>query len=125
MRTLLAASLLALSLPLAAQPYGASNTEGLLLQIGLDGQGLVIDDDGSDVEVEGGTISLRAGYGFSPVFTLYAGAAGGRRTSSAAAQRRRSSALLAMTAGMRAGASRSTGGTRSTSARARSAAGST
>ena len=78
MRTLLTASLLALSLPLAAQPYGASNTEGLLLQIGLDGQGLVIDDDGSDVEVEGGTVSLRAGYGFSPVFTLYAGAAGGR-----------------------------------------------
>ena len=57
----------------------ASNTEGLFLNIGATSAGLgsdlnlgvdgvrVFDGDG------GGGVSLKAGYGFSPLFTLYAG----------------------------------------------------
>ncbi len=77
MRPLL--SLLALSLaaaPLAAQPVGPSNTEGLFLQLALDGQSLSYDEDDFDDTDDGGGASLRVGYGVSPVATFYVGVSG-------------------------------------------------
>ncbi|WP_420456308.1 outer membrane beta-barrel protein [Rubrivirga sp.] len=75
MRTLL--PLLAfVAAPLAAQPVGPSNTEGLFLQLALDGQSLNYDEDDFDDTDDGGGAALRVGYGISPVVTFYVGASG-------------------------------------------------
>lgn len=68
--------LLVLAAPLAAQPTGSSNTEGLFLHLALDGQSVSYDEDNLDQTDSGGGLALRVGYGFSPVFTLYGGVSG-------------------------------------------------
>lgn len=68
--------LLGIAAPLAAQPTGPSNTEGLFLHVALDAQSLTYDDDNFQNSDEGGGLSIRVGYGFSPVFTLYGGISG-------------------------------------------------
>lgn len=67
---------LVLASPLAAQPFGPSNTEGLFVHLALDGQSLGYDEDDLDQTDSGGGLSARLGYGFSPVFTLYLGVSG-------------------------------------------------
>ena len=67
---------LVVAAPLAAQPFGPSNTEGLFVQLALDGQSLDYSDDNIDNADGGGGLALRLGYGFSPVFTLYGGLSG-------------------------------------------------
>lgn len=53
-----------------AAPAVRSNTNGLFLQAHLNGTGLSVDSE----DAEGGNgFGLKAGYGFSPLFTLYAG----------------------------------------------------
>lgn len=51
-------------------PAVRSNTEKLFLQAHLNGTGLSV--DGSDAE-SGSGFGIKIGYGFSPLFTLYAG----------------------------------------------------
>ena len=77
-RPLLLALALLAAAPLAAQSFGPSNTEGLFLHLALDAQGVELDDDDGGAEAEGGGLALRAGYGFSPLFTLYGGLSGAR-----------------------------------------------
>ncbi|MGB3543704.1 outer membrane beta-barrel protein [Rubrivirga sp.] len=74
MRSILLA--LVLASPLAAQPFGPSNTEGLFVHLALDAQSLFYNEDDFDQDDSGGGISVRLGYGFSPVFTLYLGVSG-------------------------------------------------
>lgn len=53
-----------------------SYTEGLFLQGHLTGAGLEVEGDGinfGDEDGEGGGLGVKVGYGFTPVFTLYAG----------------------------------------------------
>ena len=81
-------SLLALALavvlaaPLASAQRGAryvspsSNTEGLFVQLALDGQALNFNEDDFDETDNGGGLAARVGYGFSPLFTLYGGLSG-------------------------------------------------
>ena len=65
-----------LAAPLASAQRGASTTEGLFLQLALDGQALTYDRDDVDDTDNGGGLALRVGYGFSPLFTLYGGVSG-------------------------------------------------
>ena len=67
---------LVVSAPLAAQPLGPSNTEGLFVHLALDGQALDYNEDDLDQNDSGGGLALRVGYGFSPLFTLYGGLSG-------------------------------------------------
>lgn len=57
-------------------PSTASNTEGLFLQLALDAQSLNYNEDNFQDTDDGGGLSLRVGYGFSPLFTLYGGLSG-------------------------------------------------
>lgn len=53
-----------------------SNTEGLFLQGHLTGAGLEVESNAiqvADEDGEGGGLGVKVGYGFTPVFTLYAG----------------------------------------------------
>lgn len=47
-----------------------SKTEGFFLEGHLQGHGLTVEDDDAD---DGGGLGIKAGYGFSPLFTLYLG----------------------------------------------------
>ena len=69
-------SLFALALlaaPLASAQRGAPNTEGLFLQLALDGQALSYNEDDFRDANDGAGLAVRVGYGFSPVVTLYGG----------------------------------------------------
>ncbi len=68
--TLLALLLVSFTLSHAAHGQ-ASKTEKLFLNATLGAQGLYFDADGLDASDPGGSISFRAGWGFSELFTLY------------------------------------------------------
>ena len=54
----------------------AAHTEGLFLQGHLTGVGVEVEGDGltfGDEDGNGGGLGVKVGYGFTPVFTLYAG----------------------------------------------------
>ena len=81
MRTLILSALVLSTVPLASAQRGAravSNTEGLFLQLAVDGQALNYNEDDLDQNDNGGGLSARVGYGFSPLFTLYGGVSGAR-----------------------------------------------
>ncbi|MBQ89780.1 MAG: hypothetical protein CL433_13230 [Acidimicrobiaceae bacterium] len=77
MRLSLFATLLVVVL-LAPAAVAQTNSEGLYLHLGVGGQSIAYDGDDFDDTDEGGVLALRAGYGVSPLVTLYVGATGAR-----------------------------------------------
>lgn len=78
-RTLVAASLLALTTASAAAAQARSSTQGLHLGLALNGSSIQLTDDevDSDLEAESGSgINLTAGYGFTPQFGILLSVAG-------------------------------------------------
>ncbi|WP_143815362.1 outer membrane beta-barrel protein [Longibacter salinarum] len=72
---LTAATLLS-SETMAQEAEPKSNTERLFLQISLDGQSIDYRDDAFSETDNGGGLSLRAGWGVSPLVTIYVGVTG-------------------------------------------------
>lgn len=84
MRSLLLLAVAALcAAPLAAQ----SHTEGLFLHAAVGGQTVSYGGQDFDDTDEGGALAVRAGYGVSPVVTVYLGAVGGRMNGEREAER--------------------------------------
>lgn len=80
-RTLVAASLLALTTASAAAAQARSTTQGFHLGLALNGSSIQITDDQAegDIEAESGSgINLTAGYGFTPQFGILLSVAGAR-----------------------------------------------